>query len=427
VKSMNSINVLHASNQLSIGGTEKALETFASYLNKDLFDVHTCGIFEGGAREKNLKEKGLNATVFSGDTAKFHGFLKDKKIDILHIHRSGKNEGFAIQVAKKAGVPVIVETNVFGLSDHGETETMIDSHLLVSKTTCLKYLKNAHMPLNSFLTKGRVMYNPVNLEDFEKFRPNEQRIRQFRNELGIGKDDPLICRVGRPHIWKWSKFSIDMMTHLVKEIPNVKFLIVGGALEEADAKIRNLGLEKNFANIGPVSESDLILTYYSIDILAHSSRIGESFGYTIAEAMAAGKPVVVNSTPWADNAQIEIVDHGKTGLVANTPRTYADAVAYLINNKAESQKMGQLAKEKAYREFDAKKVTKMVEKLYVELLSKKASISDKEVIARYKEVNYFPSNNDIMNYPQEYAKRLSATFGNISLVEGLRLKLSHRR
>jgi len=424
---MNKINVLQACNQLSIGGTEKALETFSDYLDKDLFNVYACGILDGGVREKTLKEKGFDTTSFLGDQTKFYDYLKEKKIDILHIHRSGKNEGFAMQVAKKAGVPVIVETNVFGLSDNGETERIIDFHLLVSKTTSLKYLKNAHLSLESFLTKGRVMYNPVNLEDFERFRPNEQRIEQFRHELGVSDDDPLICRIGRPHVWKWSKFSIDMMVHLVKKVPNVKFLIVGGALNEVNIKIKKLGIDRNFVNTGFVSERDLILTYYAIDILAHSSRIGESFGYTLAEAMVAGKPVVVNSTPWADNAQIEILDHGVTGLIANTPKTYADAVAYLINNKAEAQKMGRLAQQKACIEFDAKKITKMVEKLYVELLSKKGLISDKETIDKYKEINYFPDNNDLINYPKEYANRLSAHFGKPSFVEGLKLKLSYRR
>ncbi len=421
---MNKINVLQACNQLSIGGTEKALETFADYLNKDFFNVFACGILNGGVREKTLREKGIETTVFFGDQTKFFNYLKDKKIDVLHIHRSGKNEGFVIQVAKKAGVRVIVETNVFGLSDNGETEKMIDFHLLVSKTATLKYLEKAHMSLESFLAKGRVIYNPVNLEDFERFKPSQQRIEQFRNELGVGKEDPLICRIGRPDIWKWSKFSIDMMIQLVKMIPNVKFLIVGGDLDEVNLKIKKLGLERNFVNIGLVSESDLILAYYSIDILVHSSRIGESFGYTIAEAMVAGKPVVVNSTPWADNAQIEILDYGKTGLIANTPKTYADAVAYLINNKAEAQKMGQLAQEKACGEFDAKKITKMVEKLYVELLSKKGLINDKETIDRYKEVNYYPDNNDLKNYPEEYVNRLSASFGKTSFIEGLKFKLS---
>jgi hypothetical protein len=34
--------------------------------------------------------------------------------------------------------------------------------------------------------------------------------------------------------------------------------------------------------------------------------------------MALGKPVITNSTPWRDQAQIELVQHGTCGLIAST-------------------------------------------------------------------------------------------------------------
>jgi hypothetical protein len=51
------------------------------------------------------------------------------------------------------------------------------------------------------------------------------------------------------------------------------------------------------------------------DLVFHAARFGESFGYSIAEGMAAGKPVITRTTPWGDNAQIELVEHGTTGFV----------------------------------------------------------------------------------------------------------------
>jgi len=261
---MNKINVLQVSNGLGIGGTEKALETFAENLNKDLFNTYVCGIFEGGVRDELMRESGLQTSIVFGEKEKLFQLIKDKKIDIVHIHRSGKSEGFVIQTAKKAGVPVIVETNVFGLYDNGKTEKMIDIHLLVSKTASLKYIQNACISPNGFLNKRRVMYNPINLENFERLKPSEEQIRQFKSELGIDKDTPLICRVGRPDITKWSRFSIDMMSYLVKKIPEVKFLIVGGTSEEVRLKVKKLRLEENFVDIGFVSEEKLILIYYSI-------------------------------------------------------------------------------------------------------------------------------------------------------------------
>lgn len=426
-RKMKKINILQVCNQLGIGGTERALQTFTEYLNKDIFETYVCGIFEGGVRERKLREEGFETYVVQGDRKKFFQLLRDKKIDVVHVHRSGVSEGFVIETAKEAGVPVIVETNIFGLYDSSEAEKMIDVHLQVSRTSGLKYIKNAGISMHEFLNKCRVLYYPIDLKLFEKYKPLENQIWQFRSEIGVDKNTPLICRVGRPDPAKMDDFLVRMMSHLIKRVPDVKFLVVGGIPEKVKKKIEKLKLQRSFIDIGLVaSEEKLIQIYYSIDILAHSSRIGESFGYTIAEAMAAGKPVVVNSTPWADNAQIELVDNGKTGFVANTPRTYADAVAYLIENKKEAEKMGLAGREKVEREYDVKKLVKMLEKIYLELLSKKGYTHvEKYLLKEYKNVQYFPTDYDILNYPEEYKKRLGSSFGKLSLIEKIDFKLRH--
>lgn len=214
--------------------------------------------------------------------------------------------------------------------------------------------------------------------------------------------------------------------HLVKKIPDVKFLIIGGVPEQIKNKIEKLGLKKNIIDIGVLSEEDLIKTYYTLDVLAHSARRGESFGITIAEAMAAGKPVVVNSTPWADNAQIELVDNNETGLVANTPRTYADAVAFLLENKNEANRMGTKGKEKAKREYDSKRAAKMCEKLYLELLTKKGEKIDKETLQRYENIEYFPTNSDILSYSKQYKKRVLSQFERPTLAEKLSFEIRYK-
>lgn len=409
---MNRINVLHICNQLSVGGTERALEVFAKTINKTYFNVYVCGIYEGGVREQLIKQNGIEVFVASGNKEKLYKFCKDKAINVLHIHRSGKKEGFAIETAKRAGVPVIVETNVFGLCDSGLTEAMIDSHLLVSKMLTLKYVKNAHISVDQFINKGCVIYNPLNLKDFLSFKPSRKRIDDLKLELGVDKETPLICRVGRPDPWKWSSFTVDSLSHIVKQVPDVKLVIVGGISQNIKERIKKKKLLENVIETGPVSEEKLIELYHTIDILTHSSRIGESFGYTIAEAMAAGKPVVVNSTPWVDNAQIELVDHGITGYIANTPKTYADAVVHLLSKPKIREDFGRCGKEKVNKLFDATKITPMVEKIYLELLAQKDKYFDRNLISDYDNVEIHPTNQEILNFSNEYRDRLSKSYCN---------------
>ena len=67
-----------------------------------------------------------------------------------------------------------------------------------------------------------------------------------------------------------------------------------------------------------------------MDGFLHLSRIGESFGMVLCEAMLCGVPVVTLSTPLKDNSQLEVVGHGIGGLVALTPRAVPEAMLALI-------------------------------------------------------------------------------------------------
>ena len=423
---MNKINVLQIADRLGIGGSEKVLQTFTECLDKSFFDVSVCGIFDGGVRAENLNAYGIQTHIVHNQMDELAKLMRDKRIHIVHMHRSGGEQPFAIHAARKAGVPVIIETNVFGLHDHSETGRSIDMHLLISKTVALKYLQNAGISMVDFVKNNRVLYNPVDVKKFQRYGgQTEKESDQFRSIIGIEKNVPIIARVGRPDITKWSRFSIDMLTHLIRKLPEAKYLIIGGIPAQIKKKIEKSHIRKNIVDIGFLSEKDLITAYHTIDILAHSSWIGESFGLTIAEAMASGKTVVVNSTPWADNAQIELVDNGVTGFVANTPRTYADAIAYLIENKKEAALMGVAAYAKVTKEYEAKKITNVLEKTYVELLEKKSRNVYQAIIKKYENVDYYPTDIELLNYSKEYKERLLNQFGRPTFSEKLSLELNY--
>lgn len=60
--------------------------------------------------------------------------------------------------------------------------------------------------------------------------------------------------------------------------------------------------------------------------------------------MAAGLPVVTHpSMGLRDNAQLELVDHGKTGLIASNTHEYMQAVRFLLTHPQEAKAMGEKA------------------------------------------------------------------------------------
>jgi hypothetical protein len=135
--------------------------------------------------------------------------------------------------------------------------------------------------------------------------------------------------------------------------------------------------------------------------------------------MAANKPVVVNSTPWMDNAQIELVDNGKTGFVSDTPKTFAASIAHLIEDKKEARKMGIAGHEKVRKEYDTVRTTKMLERIYLEFLSKKGLEGICDLVDKYEEMQYFPTDYQIVNFRAEYHERMNERFDKPYPVERL--------
>jgi hypothetical protein len=105
------------------------------------------------------------------------------------------------------------------------------------------------------------------------------------------------------------------------------------------------------------------------DCLVSCSTIGESFGLAIAEAMAMGLPVIVNSTPKADNAQVELCEHMVTGIVANTVGSIAAALELLHDCPEFPRTLGANGRQLVERMFSAAVVERRIRRFIRERLA----------------------------------------------------------
>jgi glycosyltransferase involved in cell wall biosynthesis len=143
-------------------------------------------------------------------------------------------------------------------------------------------------------------------------------------------------------------------------------LIVGGALfgEERyaldlEALAASLGLGSRVRFIGHVD--DLIPFYSITDVAVLSSKIPEPFGQVVAEAMAAGIPVVVPS----EGGPREYVRDGETGLYysLSSELDLARAMLELSKNAALRAQLGEAAREAAQR-FSPEEIGRQVRSFY---------------------------------------------------------------
>jgi glycosyltransferase involved in cell wall biosynthesis len=336
--------------------------------------------------------------------------LREKQFHIVHIHRHGQ-EAEVVMAAKAAGVPVIVETSVFGRPDFGPAQDAIDVTCHISKMTAIRYWAWTKMEEDEFRRRCRVLYYPIEMESMAGAAATPHEIEELRRRLGISEGTRVIGRIGRPDATKWAvPFTIKMMRKLVRSVPGVIYAAMG-APDELKRAAKRAGLEKHFAFAEPSADAREVATFYRLLEVMPYASIGESFGLVVAEGMGMGLPVVVLSTPMRDNAQIELVDHGRTGLVAHDAKGCANAVARLLADPALSERMGRAAQKKVREQYAAEEVVRSLENLYATLLERKSPEVGKMVEGLERGGAAQPTLDEVAAFREEYRKRLRTGVG----------------
>jgi glycosyltransferase involved in cell wall biosynthesis len=186
-----------------------------------------------------------------------------------------------------------------------------------------------------------VAVNPVDPDD----GPGPDLISEFRKTHGLIESDFVLGHLGRPDPIRWDDLPIKAFRRALRQATNLKLML--REAPPAVAQSLQHGPDPGRFLVLPVTADaeELRLTTACMDAVLHYSKVGESFGYGIAEPMNLGKPAIVNSCPWQGQAQIELVRHGECGFVASTPATMADAILRLANNAALCASMGGAARQ----------------------------------------------------------------------------------
>jgi glycogen synthase len=171
------------------------------------------------------------------------------------------------------------------------------SALIADRTVTVSYAMRDELVKYGYPEqKIRVIYNGVDEKKYDATRFSSQQVEAFREKIGIGLS-PMIFFIGRLTWVKGADTLVRAMTHIIKEIPDAKLVILGiGDMEQMLSQmVHDLHLGENvILHFRIVPEEERLLYYAASDVAVFPSKY-EPFGIVCTEAMSMGKPVVVGA------------------------------------------------------------------------------------------------------------------------------------
>ena len=190
--------------------------------------------------------------------------------------------------------------------------------------------------------------------DEERFRPG-LRADDLRSSLGVRPGQHLVLSVGRLMRRKGFDIVVRALPRLREQGIDAHYAVIGIGEdhEHLSTLARNLGVADRLHMLGHVSYDDLPRWYCASDVFAMPNRdIGgdtEGFGLVFLEAAAAGCPAIAGTAGGTGSA----VAGGVTGLRVDgeQPEAVAQALARLLSDPEEAERMGRAARERVLDNF----------------------------------------------------------------------------
>lgn len=182
--------------------------------------------------------------------------------------------------------------------------------------------------------------------------------------------DALLVALGTLAPEKGQHVALAAAARLLPSHPGALLVLVGppgrpGYAPALRARAAELGIAGHVLWPGPVG--DPLVALRAADAVLHPSVAPETFGFAVAEAAAVGRPVAASSL----GGPAEIVVPGETGLLVppGDATALAAAAALLLDQPALRCRLGQAARARAVRCYDARRMATALDALAGEVVA----------------------------------------------------------
>ena len=210
--------------------------------------------------------------------------------------------------------------------------------------------------------KIHAVLNGVN----QKYKPIPKSL-ELKYRLGL-KDEKVLLFLGGLKKRKKVFFLIDVFLELLGQFSDpLKLIIAGSGPLKSDLEryVRHNEISEKVIFTGFIAEEEKILFYNLADVFVFPSEM-EGFGFSPAEAMACGKPVVVSNS----GALPEVVENERNGFVVkNTTHAFTQKILFLLQNERMAELFGKSGAVRAKTIFQWPVAARKMLGIYEELVN----------------------------------------------------------
>lgn len=206
------------------------------------------------------------------------------------------------------------------------------------------YLKNQYNNLKDRLSRPIVLPPGIHTRDYAVI---ERHPKSNSSPTVIGylaSDNPS----------KFPKEILDIVDAASSKSKNknIVFRIVGG-----DKHIKTPPENLNYTlELAPFT-SNIKHEYSKFDIFLYKSKVMDTWGRTVSEAMASGLPVIT----YHGGAMPEQIEHKRNGFLCKNDKDYIESLITCIDDPIKRFTIGSLARMKAFKDFDISRFAEYVE------------------------------------------------------------------
>jgi L-malate glycosyltransferase len=296
-------------------------------------------------------------------------------LDILHVHYAIPHSVSALLARQMLAAADKPRKLPFVTTLHGTDITIVGadhSYLPVTRyaiensngvTAISNYLKQRTLQEFEIRNPIEVIYNFVNCDLYKRDPQAAERRAEF-----AAPEERVLVHVSNFRPVKRLGDVIEIFDRVQKQLP-ARLLLMGDGPERSRAEwlVNQKGLRKKVDFLGKV---DRIHEKLSIaDLMLVPSEL-ESFGLAALEAMACEVPTVATQVGGVP----EVIDHGKTGFLADVGdvETMARYAIEILSDERRLRDMGKMARWEAQSRFCASRIIPEYEKFYERVLERSA-------------------------------------------------------